>query len=498
MTLKKKDIIKLSEAVNDKKPKMEVKGTVFKFHYLDGDRIIELIDSEKYPKQYSFLVFDSTTKTIDIANAYTSRDGLVIYPPTKEEEFLRNLIIPSVINDKQIFDDLAKFDPKELDKQIDNFLRKWFILPDEYFLVLRLFIKFSWVQEQSYMMPYLSLWGDRGTGKTMIGTFLSWLCRFSYFNKAGATPAVLARSIDLLRGVALIDESDMYLNVTEETASFMRILRGYHADATYDVVDERKKTKFPKRFYIGVPKVILSAKPIKDDHLSSRCIIMELKPAKIPDEMVRDTKSGFWRERRKEAQVIVNQLLLFRLYKFFDTETLKTIVAGVEPRYNDVAMPLFYMIENKEEHEMFYNFVVKNIEVDLEQRSETNEGQILSVIKKLEDGYISNELLPAEMRIFVNDIVENIKIDYYENSNKNETDKFVNNRKIGWALKGLGIKTKPDRSNQGRRYIVPEDLKLLPSLYARFGVKDYGEVINKNELLTNQTGGDILEEKNNE
>ncbi|MEK6882221.1 MAG: hypothetical protein AABY22_21565 [Nanoarchaeota archaeon] len=490
------EIKEAKKVLKESKPKIETKGITYKFHYLDDDRIAELVDSKTFPNQYSFLVFDSTNKTIDISNVYGSKDGFMIYPPTKDEEFLRNLIIPKVISIEQVKEALINFDPKELDRQIDTFLRRWFILPDEYFLVLRLFIKFSWVQEQSYMMPYLSLWGDRGTGKTMIGTFLSWLCRFAYFNKAGATPAVLARSIDLLRGVAIIDESDMYLNVTEETASFMRILRGYHADSTYDIVDERKKTKFPRRFYIGVPKVILSAKPIKDDHLSSRCIIMELKPAKIPDEMIRDTKSGFWRERKIEAQEIVNQLLLFRLYKFFDVNTLKTIVQGVEPRYNDVAMPLFYMIENenKEEHEMFYNFVVKNIEVDLEQRSETNEGQILTIIKKLESSYISQELLPMEMRIYVNDIVEGIKDTYYENSNKNETEKFINNRKIGWTLKGLGLKTKKDSAQQGKKYIVPEDLKLLSSLYSRFGVKEEEELIH----LTNKTESIILNDENNE
>ena len=491
------EIIDAKKVLKKDIPKVESKGIAYKFHYIDGDRIIELVDEGKADR-YSFLVFDNNTKVADVSNAYTSKEGLIIYPPTKEEDFLKNLIIPEVNSGQKVLDDLLKFDPKELDKMIDSFLRKWFILPEENFLVLRLFIKFSWVQEQSYMMPYLSLWGDRGTGKTMIGTFLSWLCRFAYFNKAGATPAVLARSIDLLRGVALIDESDMYLNVTEETASFMRILRGYHADATYDVVDERKRVKFPKRFYIGVPKVILSAKPIKDDHLSSRCIIMELKPAKIPDEMVRDTKSGFWKKRRVEAREIVNQLLLFRLYKFFDTDTLKTIVAGVEPRYNDVAMPLFYMIDNKEEHEMFYNFVIKNIEVDLEQRSETNEGQILTIIKKLQDGYISSELLPTEMRIYVNDIVEEIKNAYYENSNKNETDKFINNRKIGWSLKGLGIKTKKDSAQNGKKYIVPDDLRLLPSLYSRFGIKDNEEIIPNQEVLTNSTDESIMEEKINE
>ena len=316
---------------------------------------------------------------------------------------------------------------------------------------------------------------------------------------SGVTPAVLARVLDLVKGIAIIDESDMYFSGSEETASFMRIMKGYEENATYDIVDENRKTKFPKRFSVGFPKVILSSKPLKDDHISSRCIIMELKPTKIPREMVRDSRKTFWTGLKKQAQEIVNDLLIFRVARFFDTTKLQTIVEGIEPRYNDVAMPLFYMTESKEEEDMFYNFVVKNVEVDLEQRSETNEGQILSVIKKLETSFISSELLPSEksIRIFVGDIVEGIKDTYYENSNKNETEKFVNSRKIGWGLKGLGIKTKKDSAQQGRKYIVPEDLRLLPPLYARFGIKDDEEVINKNEVLTNSTDGDILEEKNN-
>ncbi|MEK6879644.1 MAG: hypothetical protein AABY22_08565, partial [Nanoarchaeota archaeon] len=308
MSLKKKDIIKLSEAVNDKKPKVEVKGTIYKFHYVDDDRIVELVDSDKYPKQYSFLVFDNTTKTLDISNAYTSKDGLLIYPPSKEEKFLENLVIPKVINDEEVKEKLKNFNPQHLDKKIDEFLRKWFVLPDEYFLVLRLFIKFSWVHETQTFKTYLSFWGDRGTGKTEIGTFLSWLCRFPYFNMSGVTPAVLARVLDLVKGIAIIDESDMYFSGSEETASFMRIMKGYEENATYDIVDENRKTKFPKRFSVGFPKVILSSKPLKDDHISSRCIIMELKPTKIPREMVRDSRKTFWTGLKKQAQEIVNDL----------------------------------------------------------------------------------------------------------------------------------------------------------------------------------------------
>lgn len=483
--------VKLAKAIVKQvyTPKVEVKGTSIRFHLVDNERLIELVQASGIPNTYSFLVFDNEKKTAEISPNYLTKEGVMIYPPSKDEEFLKNLLIPQVETEKKVLEDLKNFDSNKLSDEIDDFLKKWFILPDEYFLILRLFIKFSWVIEQSYFMPYLSLWGDRGTGKTMVGIFLSWLCRFPYFNKSGATPAVLARSLDLLKGVAIIDESDMYLNVTEETAAFMRILRGYHADSTYDVVDERKKTKFPKRFYTGFPKVIFSAKPIKDDHLSSRCIILELKPAKVPPEMIRDSKNAFWKARREEAQLLVNQLLIFRLYKFFDTVTPKTVIEGVEPRYDDVAMPLFYMVEEdkKEEHQMFYNFVIKNVETDLEQRSETSEGQILSVIMKLLESDNSDG------RVFIEDIVNKIKETYYSNANERETEKWVNNRKIGWTLKGMGIKTKKDSASQGRKYLSEESLKLLPSLYSRFGVKkDEENEGGENSFLTSQTKENIL------
>ena len=493
--------IKLAKAImkaTENKPKVEVKGSIIKFHLLDGERLIELVNASGIPNVFSFLVFDNEKKTAEISPNYVTKSGIMIYPPSKEEEFLKNLIIPQIETEKQVLNDLKNFSSNKLSEDIDGYLKKWFILPDEYFLILRLFIKFSWVMEQSFFMPYLSLWGDRGTGKTMVGIFLSWLCRFPYFNKSGATPAVLARSLDLLKGVAIIDESDMYLSISEETAAFMRILRGYHADSTYDVVDERKKTKFPKRFCTGFPKVIFSMKPIKDDHLSSRCIILELKPAKVPPEMIRDSKNAFWRQRKAEAQKLVNQLLIFRLYKFFDVLTPKTIIEGVEPRYDDVAMPLFYMVETdkKEEHQMFYDFVVKNVEVDLEQRSETNEGQILTVLMKLMK--LRKELPEKESRIYIEDIVSKVKEFYYFNSSERETEKWVSNRRIGWTLKGLGIRTKKDSASQGRKYLDEKCYKLLPSLYARFGVKEEEEEVGDNSLLTSLTKENTLNTEENE
>jgi hypothetical protein len=478
----------------------KVEGVDIKFHYVDfeNQELAELIKAPFQTKELVYLIWHEKDKDFTTAPFYTdSRTNIKFYPPNRHEKFLEDMIIPSVSSKEDFKAKLAKFDVKELDLKIDTFIKRWFVLPEEVVLVLRLFIKFSWVQEQSDLKTYLSIWGDRGTGKTRIGTYLGWLCRFPYFNKSGATPAVLARSLDLVRGVAIIDESDMYLGNTEETAAFMRILKGNESTSTYDVVDEKKKVKFPRKFSVGFPKVILSSKPIKDDHVNSRCITIELKPVKVPTEMRMDTKMIFRNLRKKEAQEIVNDLLIFRLSRFFDETIKPTYIEGIEPRYGDVAQPLFYMIDNEAEHKMFYDFVVKNVDIDLEQRSETNEGQILTCIKKLMKDSIGKDLFKSiYVKVYVEEIVHEIKAVYFGDANERETEKFINARKIGWALKNLGIRTR--KGNDGKRFIEPESFDLLESLYRRFGVKDTVEEPVEEKVLTENNNGATLKINNKE
>lgn len=486
-----------------KKEGNAIEGAEIRFHHEDfeSQELIELVKAPFETKELVYLIWNEKARDFTIAPSATDfRTNIKFYPPNRHEKFLDDMIIPTIDNRDEFKERIANFSVKDLDKKIDDFIKRWFVLPEEVVLVLRLFIKFTWVQEQSDLKTYLSIWGDRGTGKTRIGTYLGWLCRFPYFNKSGATPAVLARSLDLVKGMAIIDESDMYLGATEETAAFMRILKGNESTSTYDVVDEKKNKRFPRKFLVGLPKVILSAKPIKDDHVSSRCIIIELKPVKVPLEMRMDTKMVFRNQRKKEAQEIVNDLLIFRLSKFFDEEIKSTIIEGVEPRYGDVAMPLFYMIENKDEHKVFFDFVVKNVDTDLEQRSETNEGQILTCVKKLMKDNIGRDLFKGTfLKVYVEEIVNEIKSTYFSDNNSREIEKFINARKIGWALKNLGVKTR--RSSEGKRFIDPESFDMLDALYRRFGIKD--EVVEEEDLTKKDNGASItinnnLEEKENE
>ena len=167
---------------------------------------------------------------------------------------------------------------------------------------------------------------------------------------------------------------------------------------------------------------------------------------------------------------------------------------GVEPRYNDVAMPLFYMIEEETEHKMFYDLVVKNVEVDLSQREETNEGQILASIKKLIETADESSLIRGFPRVYLAEVVLEMKAAFYSDSNEREIEKFVNSKSIGWKLKGLGIKTKKDGNNQGKKYVDPDSFEDLSSLYARFGIKDEPKI----EFLLTESKIESIMGTNNE
>ena len=490
-------LLEESQEIQKEIKRLQIEGSEVRFHCIDDRTLVELVKKEGKGKNdvLGFLVWDidhpDNPQRRNILDSYLrSTDGVIVYPPKRAERFLDDMVIPKVKDVEEIGNKIKDFDNNKLDKQIDDFLKKWFVLPEEYILVLRLFIKFSWVQEQSDLKTYLSIWGDRGTGKTRIGTYLGWLCRFPYFNKSGATPAVLARTLDLVRGVAIIDESDMYLGNTEETASFMRIMKGNESTSTYDVVDENRKKKLPMRFFVGFPKVILSAKPIKDDHLSSRCLILELKPVKVPEEMRMDTTIEFRKERMRDAQKIVDELLIFRLSTFFNRNLKKIILSGIEPRYSDIANPLFKLINNAEEHKMFYEFVIRNIKTDLEQRADTHEGQLLTCIKRLFAAGPTELFKDGSPKVYVSEIVSEIKSVYFADVNERDAEKAINNRKIGWALKNLGIKTK--KVGSSGKFIDPQSFDLLESLYRRFGI--YEE--EPEEILTKNEQGSIMEEEN--
>lgn len=122
-------------------------------------------------------------------------------------------------------------------------------------------------------IPFVHLWGGRGTGKSKCGELFADLC-FNGEHFEGSSIAVLRRHLHRNRGLISLDDTEFLSGDSEETQEFRSQLNGsYRTRAKATLCDVNKRNK-PMIFHIGGPKIFGNIKGL-ESVLSSRCITVK-------------------------------------------------------------------------------------------------------------------------------------------------------------------------------------------------------------------------------
>jgi hypothetical protein len=141
-----------------------------------------------------------------------------------------------------------------------------------YYLILSLYILFTYTFKQFDSLPYVLVTGPFGSGKTLILQILKLLC-YRALPATSISPAAFYHVINSLNGTLLIDEVEEFSRKIPRGFDMAVVLNGYKKAGFVVRVDPRKRKAIKYKCY--GPKVIANTGGIYLKPLLSRCIVIK-------------------------------------------------------------------------------------------------------------------------------------------------------------------------------------------------------------------------------
>lgn len=378
---------------------------------------------------------------------FSPNERLVPYSPTN------NLLKHGVV--------LFASEPEEygteaaLVSRIRNFVRRHVDLSPEFEEMATYYVLFTWVYDAFHEVPYVRVRGGYGSGKTRFLLTVGSLCRLPIFASAASTVSPIFRLLDAFRGTLILDEGDF--RQSDEKAEIVKVLNNGNTDG-FPVLrtDVSPKKEFdPHAYRVFGPKLIATRGFFQDRALESRCLTEDMRGGVLRKEIPLNLDDRF----REEARSIRNQLLLYRLRHFHVVRSFEHETAGnLEPRLLQIFGPLLAVIGDAEARGRVVAMVGKYNEELVEERAESAEAQVLTVIRDL----VSRG---PDVRLGIQDITNEFLARY-----GSEYERRITPRWIGSLLRRrLGLRA--SRST-GVFALGPEEVARLRPLYVRYGLSD--------------------------
>jgi hypothetical protein len=337
--------------------------------------------------------------------------------------------------------------------RIRDFVRRFVEVSEDFETIAVYYILFTWVYDAFHEVPYVRIRGGYGTGKTRFLLTVGSLCRFPIFASAASTVSPLFRLLDAFRGTLILDEGDF--RASDEKSEVVKILNNGNARGFPVLRTEvsPKKEFDPRAYHVFGPKILATRGFFQDRALESRCVTEDMRGGSLRSEIPLNLDDTFHEEARK----IRNQLLLYRLRRFKDARgETRAGARDLEPRLQQIFGPLVSMISDVSARERVISVLEKESRNLKEERSESAEAQVLTVIKDL-------VARGPNARLAVQDITQEFLARF-----GNDYERRITPRWIGSLIRRrLGLQ--PSRST-GMFTLGPEDVVRLKSLYARYGI----------------------------
>ncbi len=374
------------------------------------------------------------------------------YPPTKDLLKSNVILFPS--------------EPVEYDSQsslintIQAFIHKYISVSPSFEKIASYYVLFSWIHDDFNELPYLRGLGGFGTGKSRLLQVIGSICYRPIFANGATTVSPIFRILNDFRGTLVLDEADFQFSDT--TTDIVKILNsGFMKGSPVLRSEAGHKRNFDVKSYdVFGPKVIATRFLYEDPALESRMITEDMNLNTVRDDISFNMSDGF----RKEALQIRNQLLMFRFRTKGNHEINQTHEdRDIEPRLNQIAIPLMSIIEDPETIAEIHNYIRAYNKRILTDRTMDQGYMLLEVICLLLD---SGYKTPT---------VQQITNQYNEESGYADG---LKPRKTGYLIrKHLNLRT--ERTRDG--YILTEDnTEKIEVLRKRYGIKRVsdGERVN--------------------
>lgn len=362
---------------------------------------------------------------------------------------------------------------QELIKKIQSFIHHYLDVTPFFEKLSAYYVLFTWVYDGFNELPYLRAIGDFGSGKTRLLQTIGSICYKPIFANGATTVSPIFRLIDGFRGTLILDEADFHYS--EAWSEIVKILNSGHSKGMPVVRSEGgdKKEFEPRAFNVFCPKIIATRGYFKDKALESRFIVEEMGHRKLRDDIPISLPNIFW----DEALELRNYLLMFRLKNFGKKTIDESLVdRSLEPRLNQIIVPLASIIDNLDLREELKTSVAEYSQQMICDRGMEFEGQILEVINELKNSGTTEPLIKQ--------IKDKLLEKYGDDFDKKPTD-----RGIGARIR-KSFKLHTQRGRDG--YFIPATEKeKLERLFERYGIVNDVKVVKVIEGLEKGSSEEI-------
>jgi hypothetical protein len=344
----------------------------------------------------------------------------------------------------------------ELVAGVRAFIHSHFDVPETFESVAVLYVLFTWLYDCLTALPYLRLFGSTpGSGKTRGTETIGALCYRAFRISGAATPAVLFRMIEDLRGTLLLDEADF--KDSQIGADISKVLnQGYKAGWPVVRMDKNEAGKFePRTYQVYSPKIINGRKRLEDDATEDRCLTCT---PLVTDRQ--DIPALLGRSFHDAARTLQNKLLQFRLdYRAkFHCLKFRTTMSG---RTLEILLGLLSIVELLEEPERsryshdLEAFAGQRTEQVAENRKATLQALVLQAVLSLK---------PEEPMTCMNIASSVVALGRDDDP---DIEKLATPRRIGAVLNQLGFRTRHTRAGN----VLIADAERLDRLAREYGLE---------------------------
>lgn len=268
---------------------------------------------------------------------------------------------------------------EQLGNEVQAFIHRYVQLTEFGEMIASQYVLLSWIYDNFETIPYLRFQGDYGSGKSRAEKAIGSICYRPIFAGGSTTPSPIFRVIQLYRGTLVIDEADFPRS--DAAAEITKILNCGYSKGTPVLRTEGDREREPRAYNVFSPKILATRKTFDDVALESRCITERMRPKTrkdiplhLPDEFYED------------ALKLRNKLLMFR-FRNFDQLVYdpKFEIAGVEPRINQVMIPILALTQDDKRRQELIDFVKTYNRKIVDQRADSSPAQILQAIVELKE-----------------------------------------------------------------------------------------------------------------
>ena len=242
---------------------------------------------------------------------------------------------------------------RELVGIVELFLHRNFLLDNPFdYKLAAYYVLLTWVFDSFSAIPYLRAQGDTNTGKSELMLRIGQLCYRMVISTGASSTAALKFALDVYRGTMFMDEMDI-ADKFDDRIVILNVGAMRDQAKVWNMVEVKNESG--GRGFKGVmanvygPKLITMYGKFKDPATEGRCLtfkLMEKEPWELARRGIPIEKGE---EFYREAQIIRNLLMRWRLWRWEQRIELSKELADmrVSTRINQVTMPIKQLAKAK-------------------------------------------------------------------------------------------------------------------------------------------------------